>query len=218
METADIITLIGIIITAVLAGANLVTAFFNQRQSQGYNLRMADYERRYVQLTDNVSQYISMLDAHWLSFMALNEEEYEGKDAEIYERYHQIETAHYKIKLLLSNENQFFQEFCTILDDSLAVADKVRFSNSVAELCSNGLRNPDGFLDAYKKVLERKEDLTGVVPASDAIDAAKEYRDTHIRQFLLAAENLVSFRERLVSITQKYLECEKERVLEGQGK
>ena len=86
METADIITLIGIIITAVLAGANLVTAFFNQRQSQGYNLRMADYERRYVQLTDNVSQYISMLDAHWLSFMALNEEEYEGKDAEIYER------------------------------------------------------------------------------------------------------------------------------------
>src|SRR5699024_1243081 len=103
METADIITLIGIIITAVLAGANLVTAFFNQRQSQGYNLRMADYERRYVQLTDNVSQYISMLDAHWLSFMALNEEEYEGKDAEIYERYHQMETAHYKIKLLLSN-------------------------------------------------------------------------------------------------------------------
>ena len=100
METADIITLIGIIITAVLAGANLVTAFFNQRQSQGYNLRMADYERRYVQLTDNVSQYISMLDAHWLSFMALNEEEYEGKDAEIYERYHQMETAHYKIKLL----------------------------------------------------------------------------------------------------------------------
>ena len=181
METADIITLIGIIITAVLAGANLVTAFFNQRQSQGYNLRMADYERRYVQLTDNVSQYISMLDAHWLSFMALNEEEYEGKDAEIYERYHQMETAHYKIKLLLSNENQFFQEFCTILDDSLAVVDKVRFSNSVAELCSNGLRNPDGFLDAYKKVLERKEDLTGVVPASDAIDAAKEYRDTHIR-------------------------------------
>ena len=67
-------------------------------------------------------------------------------------------------------------------------------------------------------MLERKEDLTGFVPASDAIDAAKEYRDTHIRQFLLAAENLVSFRERLVSITQKYLECEKERVLEGQGK
>ena len=108
METADIITLIGIIITAVLAGANLVTAFFNQRQSQGYNLRMADYERRYVQLTDNVSQYISMLDAHWLSFMALNEEEYEGKDAEIYERYHQMETAHYKIKLLLSNEKSIF--------------------------------------------------------------------------------------------------------------
>ena len=135
METADIITLIGIIITAVLAGANLVTAFFNQRQSQGYNLRMADYERRYVQLTDNVSQYISMLDAHWLSFMALNEEEYEGKDAEIYERYHLLETAHYKIKLLLSNENQFFQEFCTILDDSLAVADKVRFSNYVPMDC-----------------------------------------------------------------------------------
>ncbi len=101
------------------------------------------------------------------------------------------------------------------MDDSLAVADKVRFSNSVAELCSNGLRNPDGFLDAYKKVLERKEDLTGVVPASDAIDAAKKYRDTHIRQFLLEAEDLLSFRERLVSITQKYLSCERERVLEG---
>ena len=67
-------------------------------------------------------------------------------------------------------------------------------------------------------MLERKEVWTGVVPASDAIDAAKEYRDTHIRQFLLAAENLVSFRERMVSITQQYLECEKERVLEGQGK
>ena len=61
MDTADIITLIVIIITAVLAGANLVTAFFNQRQSQGYNLRMADYERRYVQLTDNVSQFISQI-------------------------------------------------------------------------------------------------------------------------------------------------------------
>ena len=197
----------------------MVTAFFNQRQSQGYNLRMADYERRYVQLTDNVSQYISMLDAHWLSFMALNEEEYEGKDAEIYERYHQMETAHYKIKLLLSNENQFFQRsFVLSWMIHWRLQIKSGFSNSVAELCSNGLRNPDGFLDAYKKVLERKEDLTGVVPASDAIDAAKEYRDTHIRQFLLAAENLVSFRERLVSITQKYLECEKERVLEGQGK
>ena len=53
-------------------------------------------------------------------------------------------------------------------------------------------------------MLERKEDLTGVVPASDAIDAAKKYRDTHIRQFLLEAEDLLSFRERLVSITQKY--------------
>ena len=148
METADIITLIGIIITAVLAGANLVTAFFNQRQSQGYNLRMADYERRYVQLTDNVSQYISMLDAHWLSFMALNEEEYEGKDAEIYERYHQMETAHYKIKLLLSNENQFFQEFCTILDDSLAVADQGTRWQSVSGDKSYCVWDPDEFFAA----------------------------------------------------------------------
>ena len=62
MEATDIITLIGIIITAVLAGANLVTTFFNQRQSQRYNLRMADYERRYVQLIDNVSQYINLQD------------------------------------------------------------------------------------------------------------------------------------------------------------
>ena len=215
MEATDIITLIGIIITAVLAGANLVTTFFNQRQSQSYNLRMADYERRYVQLIDNVSQYISMLDAHWLSFMAFNEEEYEGKDAEIYERFHLLETAHYKIKLMLSNENQFFQEFCTILGDSLSVANKARLNNSFAECISNGLRDPDGFLSAYKKMLERKEDLTGVVPASDAIDTAKEYRDTHIRQFLLEAEDLLSFRERLVSITQKYLCCERERVLEG---
>lgn len=215
METANIITLIGIIITVVLAGANLLTTFFNQRQSQGYNLRMADYERRYVQLTDNVSQYISMLDAHWLSFMAFTEEEYEGKDAEIYERYHLLETAHYKIKLLLSSENQFFQEFCTILDGSLAVANKARLDNSFAECISNGLRDPDEFLSAYKKVLERKEDLTGAVPASDAIDTAKEYRDTHIRQFLLEAEDLLSFREQLVSITQKYLSCERERVLEG---
>ena len=88
METADIITLIGIIITAVLAGANLVTAFFNQRQSQGYNLRMADYERRYVQLTDNVSQYISMLDAHWLMLMY-------GKEAS--NRKQEIDRQHYTI-------------------------------------------------------------------------------------------------------------------------
>lgn len=218
IETADIITLVGIIITAVLAGANLVTTIFNQRQSQGYNLRMADYERRYVQLTDSVSQYISMLDAHWLSFMASNEEDYEGKDAEIYERYHLLETAHYKIKLMLSSENQISKEFCALLDESLAVANKARLSNSFAELYSNGLRDPGGFLSAYEQVLKRKKDLTNVVPSSDAMDAMKECKDTHIREFLSAAEELMPFREQLVSVTQKYLHCERERVLEGQGK
>ena len=157
METADIITLIGIIITAVLAGANLVTAFFNQRQSQGYNLRMADYERRYVQLTDNVSQYISMLDAHWLSFMALNEEEYEGKDAEIYERYHQMETAHYKIKLLLSNENQFFKSFVL----SWMIHWRLQIKSGLAIQLRNYIPMDCGtqmdFWMPIKKVLERKE-------------------------------------------------------------
>ena len=98
-----------------------------------------------------------------------------------------------------------------------------QYQNLIYSICLKSVGNPfdaedltqEVFLSAYKKMLERKEDLTGVVPASDAIDTAKEYRDTHIRQFLLEAEDLLSFRERLVSITQKYLCCERERVLEG---
>ena len=208
METADIITLIGIIITAVLAGANLVTAFFNQRQSQGYNLRMADYERRYVQLTDNVSQYISMLDAHWLSFMALNEEEYEGKDAEIYERYHQMETAHYKIKLLLSNENHFFQEFCTILDDSLAVADKVMLTNPKYKgwYCGNKTQTLDyrtkkkAFLEESEWVMYPDPNIPAIVSEElwDRANAIFKQRSREVRTKSTSYHNRYAYSGKIV--------------------
>ena len=44
MDTADVITLLSIFITAALTGINLYITVLNQRKSQEYNLRKSDYE------------------------------------------------------------------------------------------------------------------------------------------------------------------------------
>ena len=93
MDTADVITLLGIFITAALTGINLYITVLNQRKSQEYNLRKSDYEKRSDQLTDSITQYIAMLDSHQISFMAITEQEYEQKYEEVNHTFQQLEVT-----------------------------------------------------------------------------------------------------------------------------
>ena len=48
-------------------------------------------------LLNQISEYIALFDAHKLSFMAMSDEEYEGKDIETYQHYYKLETCFIKL-------------------------------------------------------------------------------------------------------------------------
>ena len=215
MDTADVITLLSIFITAALTGINLYITVLNQRKSQEYNLRKSDYEKRSDQLTDSITQYIAMLDSHQISFMALNEQEYEQKNEEVNHNFQQLEVTYHKTKLLLNDKNAVYKKLDSLLDESMEKAKSVRCHNLFAEMASNSLRHPKSFL---KAVSEDARHSGESVSDAEEIAAAKEMRDQHLKQYLAEVEDLQMQKSMLISITREYLAKEKEAVLKGEKK
>lgn len=108
-QVIGIISNIAVLGTLLLGYINFFALKKSERQSREYNLKMADYEKRRDFLLVHISEYISLLNVHKLSYMALSDEEYEGKDIEIYNHYYNIETCFYKIKLFLNSDNLHYE-------------------------------------------------------------------------------------------------------------
>ena len=215
MDAADVITLVGIIITAVFSGITLYVTVMNQRKSQEYNLRKSDYEKRSDQLTDSITQYIAMIDPHQISFMALDDKEYEQKNEEVNLHFQQLEATYYKIKPLLNDQNATYKEFDSLLDESMKKAKSVRNHNSFAEMASSSLRDPKSFSRIASEVTKHSGES---VSADEEIVAVTKMRDQHLKQYLVEAEDLQKQKSMLASITRKYLVEERKAVLKGEKK
>lgn len=159
--------------------------------------------------------------------MALTDEEYQGKDLEIYKKLYALETLYYRIKLMINPDNILFEEFSSALDESISLAREVRTENSVAELFNNGLRTPEKAIEISNRILEfqkkelNKGDKTTITidiendkkEKIDIISEAIDSRNDHLKKYLSAVESLVEQKEKLVTVAQKYLIEEKQRLL-----
>jgi hypothetical protein len=227
-DLVSIITSIGVLGTLLLGFVNLYSLRKSERYTRQYSLNITDYEKRRDFILANLSEYICLLDAHELSFLAPTDEEYEGKDLEIYKKYYSLETLYYRIKLMINPDNLYFEEFSNALDKSISLAKEIRTQNSFAEFFTNGLRTPERALDISRRALElmKKEtnnnsgETTVDLEADkketlDFISEAVKSRDEHLKNYLSAAEVLVAQKERLVIIAQKYLIEEKAQLLDS---
>lgn len=148
-EIVSVIGAIGVLGTLIIGIVNLFFLKTNQKQSNEYNLRLLDFEKRRDILVSTVSEYIALLDVHSLSYCALTDEEYEGKDLEIGTHYYKLETAFYKIKLNLNTVNPSYSMFLSALEKSLKTAENIKTNTTLSEMLANGLRNPEQYAKAY---------------------------------------------------------------------
>ncbi|OQB12469.1 MAG: hypothetical protein BWY15_02194 [Firmicutes bacterium ADurb.Bin193] len=227
-ETVSIITTLGVLGTLVLGFMNWSSLKKSGRQSREHSLKMADYEKIRDFLLIQISEYISLLDAHKLSYMALSDKEYKGKDMETYSHYFKLETCFYRIKLFLNSDNSYFNELSSILDMSLKTARKLQSANSFAEMLSHGLRHPKEYAAAYSRALnelERSEKTEShtIVIDNDAdkentlkfVEEVVKMRDEHLKKYLSATEESLKHKKMIVDIARKYLTCEKKQVTGG---
>ncbi len=226
-DIVSIITSIGVLGTLVLGFINLYSLRKSESTARQYNLNMTDYEKRRDFILANLTEYIQLLDVHELSYMALTDEEYQGKDLEIYKKLYALETLYYRIKLMINPDNILFEEFSSTLDESLSLAREVRTENSVAELFNNGLRTPERAIEISNRVLEfQKKELNKNAKTTITVDTENDKkekinfiseaissRDEHLKKYLSAAELLVKQKEKLVTVAQKYLIEEKKQLL-----
>lgn len=231
-DLVNVITSIGVLGTLALGFINLYSLRKSECNARQYNLNMADYEKRRDFILANLTEYIHLLDAHELSYMALTDEEYQGKDLEMYKRLYTLETLYYRIKLMINPDNMLFEEFSSTLDESISLAREVRTENSLAELLNNGLRTPERAMEISNRVLEfqkkelNKSDKTTIKidiendkkEKMNFISEAINSRDEYIKKYLSAAESLVKQKEKLVTVAQKYLIEEKKQLLSPEGK
>ncbi|MGI6004492.1 MAG: hypothetical protein ACOX88_03620 [Christensenellales bacterium] len=216
----------------LLGFINLYSLRKSEQSARQYSLNTVDYEKRRDFILEHLSEYIHLLDVHELSFMALTDEEYEGKDLDIHKKLYSLETLYYKIKLMINPENLCYEEFSIALDKSISLAREIRAENSFAELFTNGLRTPERALEISRRALElMKKEAENNSEASISIDIesekkekldfiseAIETRDKHLKNYLSAAEALVAQKEHLVIIAQKYLMEEKMQLLDSKRK
>ncbi len=203
-ETMSIISAAGVIGTLIIGFFNLFYSKINLRLSQEYNLKLLDFEKRRDTLTTTISEYIALLDAHSLSYMALSEEEYKGKDLEIGAHYYKLETAFYKIKLNLNTDNPIYTAFLTVLEESLNTAETIKTNTTMAEMLASGLRNEDAFATFYVQYLHKnkKEKL-------DADCDLSELRVPYLGKVVSAVNKLQKDKKNVVSHAQEYLKNEK---------
>lgn len=220
-DFVSIVTSVGVLGTLLLGFVNLFSLRKSEQYARQYNLNTADYEKRRNFVLDNLSEYIHLLDAHELSFMARTDGDYEGKDLEIYKKLYLLETQYYRIKLMLNPDNLCFDKFSNALDKSISLAKEIRTENSLAEFISNGLRTPERALEISTRALATAKEETnndGEVDEKaklDFISEAIKMRDTHLKKYLSAAEALSKQKEQLILAAQKYLIEEKVQLLDG---
>jgi len=219
IDWGSIVPNLGIIGSLLLNFISLYSLRKSEQHSRQHSLNSSDYKERRDFILSNLSEYIEQLDAHALSFMALTDEEYEGKDIEKAEKLYSLETTYYKIKLMLNTENQCFEEMEKSLDTSILLARNIRAENSFAELFTNGLRTPEKALDIAKRALEYTQSETvsdnlenGNKERLDFIADAIKARDKHLKSYLTSVEKLSKEKESLILVTRKYLFEEKEQL------
>lgn len=203
-EIMSIISAAGVIGTLIIGFFNLFYSKVNLRLSQEYNLRLLDFEKRRDTLSTTISEYIALLDAHSLSYMALSEKEYEGKDLEIGAHYYKLETAFYKIKLNLNTDNPSYTAFLTVLEESLNTAETIKTNTTLSELIASGLRNEDAFATFYVQYLHKneKEKLNSDCDLG-------ELRVPYLGKVVSAVNKLQQDKKNIVSHAQEYLKNEK---------
>jgi len=216
----------------MLGFMNLYSLRKSERNTRYYNLNMADYEKRRDFIAVNLSEYIHFLDSHELSYMAMTDEEYEGKDLEISKKLYSLETLYYQINLMINPYNMCFKEFSDALNQSILLARKIKTENSIAELLNNGLRTPERAWKISADVLEfqKKETNSGAktiitidIEADkkerlNIISEMVKTRDEHRKSYCSAVMILNEQKEQLVTIAQKYLIEEKNQLLDERRK
>ena len=175
---------------------------------------MYDYEKRSDFLLHKTAEFIALLDAHKLSFTALSDDEYEGKDMETYQHYYKLETFCYEISLFLNPENAYFNEFTDLLDETMKSAGKLRQDNSFAEMVAKGLRNPEEYAKAFNRAKNSLGDSDNL-NTTEFIEEAKKMRDAHLLEYLSQVEVLSKYKKGIVDITRKYLKDEKNDITGG---
>lgn len=182
-DLVSIITSIGVLGTLVLGFINLYSLRKSERNTRLYNLNMTDYEKRRDYILVNLSEYI--------------------------------------------HHNILFEEFTSTLDESISLAREVRTENSFAELFNNGLRTPERAFEISNRALElQKKELNksakSTIPIDieankkekmDFISEAINSRDEHLKKYLSAAGALITQKENLVTVAQKYLIEDKKQLL-----
>ena len=207
-EVASIISAFGVIGTLILGVVSVIQTKKNQLQAQIYNLKLIDFEKRRDALVSIISEYISLLDAHSLSYMALTDEEYAGKDIQISSHYYKLETIFYKIKLNLNSDNSEYSTFLSALEVSLKTAETIRLKTTLSEMIASGLRTPDKFADSY---IQCSNDKT--LNHSHVFEEANELRNSHLQELLIAIEKLQKGKNDVIDQARKYLISEKRMVI-----
>ncbi len=222
----------GVLGTLILGFMNLHSLRKSERNARHYNLNMADYEKRRDFIVVNLSEYISILDSHKLSYMAVTDKEWEEKSLETFKKLHSLETLYYQISLMINPYNMCFKEFSDALNKSILLARKVRTENSAAELLNNGLRTPERAWEISKDVLKFQEkeadrgkkavitiDIeTDKKERQNIISEMVKTRDEHLKNYCSTAMMLNEQKEQLVAVAQKYLIEEKNQLLNERKK
>lgn len=215
IEIVSIVNSVGVIGTLIISAINLISLRKSEQYSREYNLKMNDYEKRRDFLLTNVADFMAKYNPHKYSYMAMTDEEYDGKDLEIYNHFYELETCYYKIKLHLNPENKYTHELTSILDVSMKTMSTIRSNCSSAEMMSHIMRNSEAIAPKYYDNLKMDYSVNTDEKLSHFIEEAKNHRDEHLKEYLNAIEKITERKEQLSEITQKYLLCEREIIVGG---
>ena len=220
-DIIQIATAIGVIGTLLLGFITLYMSQKNDRKSREHNLRILDYEKRRDYMLTHLSEYITLFNAHDLSFLAHSDEEMESKNKGTHECLYHIETIYHKIQLMLNPDNICFEEFSNALSESLALAKALNAENSQAEFMTNMIRTPEKAIEVCEQAFERlkksnEPDAPDTAPIKDVNDYIRyivKSRDEHLRKYLAAVTEFDKHKETLVLVSRKYLVDEKGLIL-----
>ncbi len=218
-DITSIVTSIGVLGTLALGFINLYSLRQSEISGRRHNLSTADYEKRRDYTLTTVSEYLQLLDSRNYTYMALTDEEYEGKDLETYHNLYSLQTVYYRIKLMINPSNPLASQFSDLLDETMSLVEKMRSENCFAEMMSHAFRTPERAMKVSKTAIRLSQNHNSydanVIPTKplDYISDMVKEKDKHLHNYLSAIEELEPKKKQLVKVVQNYLQQEKQLLL-----
>lgn len=197
-DVVSIISALGVCCTLILGFLNLSLLKYNQRQSQEYNLRLLDFEKRREIFLSIISDYIAVLCIDKIPSATIRGEfdpfEFEDKLSSFS---HDVEKMVIRIKLELNASNSCYSEILAELDAAQDLIREFCFRAAEISVCVFLLQDCSKDSVLYSKEYKRYISL----------------RDA----FFDGSRHMKIAQQELINTVHRYLHAEKNWVIGGQN-